>query len=83
MIEDEATHEVKLKGKKFNNIFMISLDDLSLKVKCPMLNNNDLWILHKRVSHIHMEYSNKLVKHDLIIGLLKIKFVKDKLCDAR
>lgn len=41
LIEDDATHEVKLKGKRFNNTFMISLDDLSLKVKYLMVRNND------------------------------------------
>lgn len=29
-----------------------------------------------------MEHLNKLVKHDLVIGLPKIKFIKDRLCDA-
>src|SRR3954469_2513582 len=29
-----------------------------------------------------MDHLNKLTKHDLVIGLPKIKFVKDKLCDA-
>ena len=29
LIEDEVSHEVKLKGTRINNIFMISLDDLS------------------------------------------------------
>ncbi|KAK2369267.1 putative mitochondrial protein [Trifolium repens] len=82
LIEDEANHEVKLIGKRINNIFMIFLDDSSLKVKCLMANNNDSWLWHKRAAHIHMEHLNKLAKHDLVIGLPKIKFVKDKLCDA-
>lgn len=42
-IEDESTHEVKLKGKRFNNILMISLDYLSLEVKCLMVSNNGSW----------------------------------------
>jgi len=29
-----------------------------------------------------MDHLNKLVKHDLVFGLPKIKFIKDKLCDA-
>lgn len=37
LIEDEATHEVKLMGKIINNIFIISLDDLYLKTKCIMV----------------------------------------------
>ena len=41
LIEDESNHEVKLIDKRINNIFMISLDDPSLKVKCLMVNNND------------------------------------------
>ena len=78
----EATNEVKLKGIRTNKIFMITLDDLSLKVQCLMLNKNDAWLWHKRIAHIHMEHSNKLVKHDLVIGLPKMKFIKDKLCYA-
>ena len=61
---------------------MISLDDLYLKVKCFMVNNNESLLWHKSSAHIHMEHLNKLTKHDLVIGLPKIKFVKDKLCDA-
>src|ERR1044072_8549059 len=82
LIIDEVINEVKLKCKRINNIFMISLDDLSLKVKCLMVNNNESWLWHKRAAHIHMEHLNKLTKHDLVVGLPKIKFVKDKLCDA-
>ena len=41
LIKDEVTHEVILKGKRINNIFMISLDDPCLKVKCLMVNNDD------------------------------------------
>ena len=34
------------------------------------------------MSHIHMEHLNKLTSKDLVIGLPKIKFEKDKLCAA-
>lgn len=69
-------------GKRINNIFMISLNDLSLKIKCLMVSNNDSWLWHKRLVHFHMEHLNKLVKHDLVIALPKMKFVKDKSCDV-
>jgi hypothetical protein len=29
-----------------------------------------------------MDHLNKLAKHDLVIGLPKVNFFKDKLCDA-
>ena len=41
LIMDETTNKVKLKSKRVNNIFMISLDELSLKVKFLMVNNNE------------------------------------------
>ena len=47
-----------------------------------MTNNNESWLWHERFTHIHMEHLNKLIKHDLVIGFPKIKFVKDRLCDA-
>lgn len=61
---------------------MIALDDLSLKIKYLVVSNNDSWLCHKRIAHIHMKHLNKLLKHDLVIVLPKIKFIKDKLCDA-
>lgn len=61
---------------------MISLDDLSLKIKCLMVNNNDSWIWRKRVAFIHMEHLNKVARYDLFISLSKIKLVKDKFYDA-
>lgn len=41
IIEHEISHEIKLVGKIINNIFMISLDGLSLKLKCLLVNNNN------------------------------------------
>lgn len=60
---------------------MIYLDDLSLKLKYRMVNNN-AWLFHRRISYIHRDHLNKLVKHDLVDGLPNIKYVKEKLGDA-
>lgn len=69
IIEEETLHEIKLIGKRVDNILMIPMDDLSLKIKCiEGNNNNDAWLWHKIISHIHMDRLNKLVK--------------DKLCDT-
>ena len=37
---------------------------------------------HRRVAHINMEHLNKLISKDLVIGLPKLRFEKDRLCDA-
>lgn len=82
LVENEVTHDVMLKGKIVNNIFQMSLDNLSLNVRCLLANNNESWLWHKRFARIYMEHLNKLIKHDLVIGLPKIKFIKDGLCGA-
>nr|GEW01035.1 hypothetical protein [Tanacetum cinerariifolium] len=37
-----------------------------------------LW--HRRLSHLNFDYINLLSKKDIVIGLPKLKFVKDQLC---
>lgn len=38
--------------------------------------------LSLNMEHIHMEHLNKTVKHDFVIGLPMMKFIKDRLYDA-
>ena len=59
--------------------------DLSQKLdnnKCFLSKDDDPWLWHKRIAHINMEHLNKLISKDLVIGLPKLKFEKDRLCDA-
>ena len=43
---------------------------------------NDSWLWHRRLGHASMKTLSKLVKNDLIVGLPKLCFDKDKICDA-
>nr|GEV85083.1 retrovirus-related Pol polyprotein from transposon TNT 1-94 [Tanacetum cinerariifolium] len=38
------------------------------------------WLWHRRLSHLNFNYINLLSKKDVLIGLPKLKYVKDKLC---
>nr|GEW68298.1 hypothetical protein [Tanacetum cinerariifolium] len=38
------------------------------------------WLWHRRLSHLNFDYINLLSKKDIVIGLPKLKFVKDQLC---
>ena len=44
--------------------------------------DNESWLWHRRIAHINMEQLNKLISKDLVIGLPKHRFEKDRLCDA-
>nr|GEZ00693.1 hypothetical protein [Tanacetum cinerariifolium] len=38
------------------------------------------WLWHQRLSYLNFDYINLLSKKDVVIGLPKLKFVKDQLC---
>nr|GEU42825.1 hypothetical protein [Tanacetum cinerariifolium] len=40
------------------------------------------WLWHQRLSHLNFDYINLLLKKDVVIGLPKLKFVKDQLCSS-
>nr|GEU49841.1 hypothetical protein [Tanacetum cinerariifolium] len=49
------------------------------------LKGNDLltaWLWHRRLSHLNFDTINLLSKNDIVIGLPKLKFVKDHLCSS-
>ncbi|GJV82679.1 retrovirus-related pol polyprotein from transposon TNT 1-94 [Tanacetum coccineum] len=42
----------------------------------------DLELWHRRLSHLNFDYINLLSKKDFVIGLPKLKYVKDQLCSS-
>nr|GEY76840.1 hypothetical protein [Tanacetum cinerariifolium] len=40
------------------------------------------WLWHRRFSHLNFDYINLLSKKDVVIGLPKLKYVKDQLCSS-
>nr|GEY37836.1 hypothetical protein [Tanacetum cinerariifolium] len=38
------------------------------------------WLWHRRLSHLNFYYINLLSKKDIMIGLPKLKYIKDQLC---
>nr|GEX80301.1 retrovirus-related Pol polyprotein from transposon TNT 1-94 [Tanacetum cinerariifolium] len=40
------------------------------------------WLWHQRLSHLNFDYINLLSKRDVVIGLPKLKYVKDQLCSS-
>ncbi|GJW15559.1 retrovirus-related pol polyprotein from transposon TNT 1-94 [Tanacetum coccineum] len=40
------------------------------------------WLWHRRLSHVNFDYINLLSKKDIVIGLPKLKYVKDQLSSS-
>ena len=61
---------------------MIDLKKKSENDRCFLSKDSDPWLWYKRIAHINMDHLNRLILNDLVVGLPKLKFEKDKLCDA-
>lgn len=68
-------------GHRTNNLYSICLDDLPDQM-CLISKEDDKWMWHRRFGHISMKTLSKLSKLDLVRGLPKIKYEKDKSCEA-
>ena len=74
---------VCFKGKRNGNIYIIDLNNLANQnVKCLMSSSDNPWLWHRRLSHASMDTLESLCKDDLVRGLPKLKFVKDKVYEA-
>jgi len=72
-----------LQGKRIDNVYMVDIESSSSKfAKCLMSKEENTWLWHRRIAHVNMNHLNKLITHDLVDGIPKLKLVKDAICDA-
>ncbi|GKC84441.1 retrovirus-related pol polyprotein from transposon TNT 1-94, partial [Tanacetum coccineum] len=66
-------------------LYSITLQDTSTpNLICLMAkaSSSQAWLWHRRLSHLNFDSINLLSKNDIVIGLPKLKFVKDHLCSS-
>nr|GFA24425.1 integrase, catalytic region, zinc finger, CCHC-type, peptidase aspartic, catalytic [Tanacetum cinerariifolium] len=74
-----------LTGSRGTKLYSISLQDTtSPNPICLMarVTSSQAWLWHRRLSHLKFDTINLLSKNDIVIGLLKLKFIKDHLCSS-
>ena len=83
-IKNSAKNKVLFVGYRHENVYIFDLHSLSPNhdIKCLSAMNKSGWLWHRRLGHAHMDLLSKLSKLDLVVGLPKIDFEKDRLCDA-
>lgn len=64
------------------NTYMVNLNMIPSNYVCLLSKNDESWIWHKRIAHIHVDHFKKLVLKDLVIGFPNLRFEKIQLCDA-
>jgi len=73
--------EVVLIGKRINNVYLLDISSPT-SIGFLLSKDDESWLWHRRIAHIHMHHLNKLISKDLVIGLPKLKFEKDHLCET-
>ncbi|KAL3513312.1 hypothetical protein ACH5RR_026029 [Cinchona calisaya] len=74
---------VLFKDTRHNDVYVIHLDNISSSnVKCLTAFIDDHWLWHRRLCHFNMGLIENLAKKELVRGLPKLKFLKNKICDA-
>nr|GEZ85282.1 retrovirus-related Pol polyprotein from transposon TNT 1-94 [Tanacetum cinerariifolium] len=74
-----------LTGNRGSDLYTISFQEsTSLTPLCLMVKASptQAWLWHRRLSHLNFDYINLLSKKDVMIGLPKLKYVKDQLCSS-
>ena len=77
------TQKLVLTGKKDKHVYTVDTSTMSDKnLVCLSLLLKDPLLWNKRLGHARQVQLNKLITKDLVIGLPKNKFKKDKVCEA-
>nr|GEW43017.1 hypothetical protein [Tanacetum cinerariifolium] len=67
------------------DLYSITLQDTKcLNPICLMAKatSSQTWLWHRRFSHLNFDSINLLSKNDIVVGLPKLKFIKDHLCSS-
>nr|GFA19941.1 integrase, catalytic region, zinc finger, CCHC-type, peptidase aspartic, catalytic [Tanacetum cinerariifolium] len=80
-------HDLKgndlLTGSRGTNLYSITLQDINFPNPICLMakaTSSQAWLWHRRLSHLNFDTINLLSKNDIVVGLPKLKFVKDHLC---
>nr|GFA87773.1 hypothetical protein [Tanacetum cinerariifolium] len=74
-----------LTGSRGTDFYSITLQDTnSPNPICLMAkaSSSQAWLWHHRLSHLNFNTINLLSKNDIVVGLPKLKFIKDHLCSS-
>nr|GEW50291.1 hypothetical protein [Tanacetum cinerariifolium] len=74
-----------LTGSRGSDLYSITLQDTNYPNPICLMakaTSSQAWLWHRRLSHLNFDTINLLSKNDIMVGLPKLKFVKDHLCSS-
>nr|GEZ60524.1 retrovirus-related Pol polyprotein from transposon TNT 1-94 [Tanacetum cinerariifolium] len=74
-----------LAGNRRSDLYTISLKETTSSTLICLIAKSSptqAWLWHRRLSHLNFDCINLLLKKEVVIGLPKLKYVKDQLCSS-
>nr|GEW81250.1 hypothetical protein [Tanacetum cinerariifolium] len=74
-----------LTGSRGTDLYSITLQDINSPNPIFLMakaTSSQAWLWHRRLSHLNFDTINLLSKNDIVVGLPKLKFIKDYLCSS-
>nr|GEZ83829.1 hypothetical protein [Tanacetum cinerariifolium] len=74
-----------LVGNRGSDLYTISLQESTSSTPLCLIAKatpTQAWLWHRRLFHLNFDYINLISKKDILIGLPKLKYVKDQLCSS-
>ena len=69
-------------GHRCDNVYAINISKYDGHDICFSSMHNQSWLWHRRLGHANMDLISQLSKDELVRGLPKINFQKDKVCEV-
>ena len=69
-------------GHRNENVYTIDISKYEGHNRCFSSMHDESWLWHRRLGHVNMNLITQLNKNELVRGLPKISFEKDKVCEA-
>ncbi|GKC80946.1 retrovirus-related pol polyprotein from transposon TNT 1-94 [Tanacetum coccineum] len=74
-----------LTGNRGSDLYTISLQETSSSTLICLMAKalpTQAWLWHRRLFHLNFDYINLISKKGVVIGLPKLKYIKDQLCTS-
>jgi hypothetical protein len=80
-IIDSKSDLTILYAPRLNNVYTLNIKKQSESI-CLVSEEDNSWLWHRRLGHVSMNLLSKLANKNIVEGLPKISFDKDRLCPA-
>ena len=82
IIKDSQNDKIIFMGHRNENVYTIDISKYEGHNRCFSSMHDESWLWHRRLGHVNMNLITQLNKNELVRGLPKISFEKDKVCEA-